>query len=230
MNRQIAKISTKILTMKKSELRELLIKAQNGDLVARNTIVVNHIKLVFNVSNKYKSNGCYGTGLTHEDLEQEGIFGLVHSISKYDMEKDKNLDFFLSFAAKGIKNAIREAIRSNKWIHKSLKENDIIISDNKTHPSSEDGGNDGWGASERALDNAPGSVLASRSVDLALTYQATRRALAQMVEERKMQIFDETFYEGHNACQAAKVIGITRQAIQRHLKQMLPIIQTLVES
>lgn len=60
----------------------LIRKAQNGDMDARNRMIMTNMKLVAYIAGKYK-----GHGLEYEDMIQEGTFGLIRAIEMYDPDK-----------------------------------------------------------------------------------------------------------------------------------------------
>lgn len=63
-----------------SEEIDLVRKAQEGDLRARNRMIECNIRLVISLANKYSCRS-----MTLEDLIQEGVFGLVEAIRKFDI-------------------------------------------------------------------------------------------------------------------------------------------------
>ena len=67
----------------KEEENDLIVRAQNGDKEARNKIMEGNLKLVLTIAKRYINNG-----LSYEDLIQEGNFGLIRAIEKYDFSKD----------------------------------------------------------------------------------------------------------------------------------------------
>ena len=66
-------------TYNKEEELELIKKAQNGDIEARNKIIEGNLKLVINISKRFMNKGT-----PFEDLIQEGNFGLIRAIEKYN--------------------------------------------------------------------------------------------------------------------------------------------------
>lgn len=65
--------------LEQSQELELLHKAQDGDVKARDTIVKHNLKLVVDIAKKYTKRG-----LPFMDLVQEGNMGLVHAIDKFN--------------------------------------------------------------------------------------------------------------------------------------------------
>ena len=63
--------------------KELMIKAKNGDIEARNEIVTANLRFVFDVAKKYR-----GHGVDIADLISEGNKGILKAIDKFDIKKD----------------------------------------------------------------------------------------------------------------------------------------------
>ena len=112
--------------MSKGELYDSLVKAQNGDEKARETLIINNIILVrFRVNSRFSH-----TGLDTDDLVSHGIIGLIKAISAYDFSK--NVDFN-TFASKCIDNEILLFLRDfkNKYKVDSLESEVYRIDDEK---------------------------------------------------------------------------------------------------
>lgn len=86
----------------KSIEEELINKAQNGDIEARNMIVENYLKLVISIAKRYLDKG-----LSFEDLIQEGNFGIIKAIKKYDKTKGTK---FSTYSVWWIRQSITRAI------------------------------------------------------------------------------------------------------------------------
>ncbi|MFA5300504.1 MAG: sigma-70 family RNA polymerase sigma factor [Lutibacter sp.] len=78
-----------ILTVE--EERELAVKANTGDIEARNKLIKCNIKLVVSAAKKY----FYRTD--YEDLIITGILGLIHAIEKFDATRDVRLSTYATF-------------------------------------------------------------------------------------------------------------------------------------
>ncbi|WP_297598081.1 sigma-70 family RNA polymerase sigma factor [uncultured Cetobacterium sp.] len=88
----------------KDEEVELLTRAKNGDVEARERLIVCNLRLVVNVAKKYGNKG-----MSFIDLISEGNFGLIYAIEKFDIEKGYRLS---TYAVWWIKQAISKAIIS----------------------------------------------------------------------------------------------------------------------
>ncbi len=82
--------------------RELMIKAKNGDVDARNEIITSNLRFVFDIAKKYR-----GRGVDIADLISEGNKGLLKAIDKFDTTK--NVKFF-TYAVWWIRQHMMQAI------------------------------------------------------------------------------------------------------------------------
>lgn len=87
----------------KSKELELIKKAKNNNLLARNELITANLKFVFNVAKSYK-----GMGVSIDDLISEGNLGLIKAIDKFDTTKDVK---FISYAVWWVKQSIQEFLK-----------------------------------------------------------------------------------------------------------------------
>lgn len=93
---------SKYNTISKEEERELLIKAKNNNLEAKNKIITSNLRFVFNIAKKYR-----GKGVAFEDLISEGNIGLTNAIERFNVEKDVK---FISYAVWWIRHSILDEL------------------------------------------------------------------------------------------------------------------------
>lgn len=98
--------NTKVFTA--DEERKLLIKCKSGDIDARNKLIENNLRLVAYIAKRY-----IGRGISYQDLIQEGNFGLMKAIDKFDLRKGYKLS---TYATWWIKQAIARAIADQSRI------------------------------------------------------------------------------------------------------------------
>lgn len=79
-------------------------KAKAGCVKSRNEIIESNIGLINKVASKYT-----GRGLELDDLFQEGVFGIIDAIKKYDLDKGFA---FTTFATHDLKNRISRAAKN----------------------------------------------------------------------------------------------------------------------
>lgn len=90
-------------SLSETELRELIKKAQSGDIEARNKVVENSIWLVGTVNSKYNNT---------EDGFQQGILGLIEAVEKYNMSVETK---FSTYAYYWITQKIDRYINKNAY-------------------------------------------------------------------------------------------------------------------
>lgn len=90
-------------SLSETELRELIKKAQSGDIEARNKVVENSIWLVGTVNSKYNNT---------EDGFQQGILGLIEAVEKYNMNVETK---FSTYAYYWITQKIDRYINKNAY-------------------------------------------------------------------------------------------------------------------
>lgn len=101
--------------------KELVLKAQAGDLDAEETLMRKYKETV-----KIKAKMYYMAGADEDDVVQEGMIGLLKAIRQYDAEKDAA---FGTFAGVCITRQIISAIRTaDREKHKALNTS-ISLSD-----------------------------------------------------------------------------------------------------
>ena len=100
--------STDILPppLDKEEELSCVLKAKQGDIIARNKLIEHNLRLVVFLAKKYES-----TGYDLEDLVSIGSIGLIKGIETY--KPDKNIKL-ATYASRCIANEILMYIRKNK--------------------------------------------------------------------------------------------------------------------
>ena len=100
--------STDILPppLDKEEELEYIIKAQEGDIEARNKLIEHNLRLVVFLAKKYEN-----TGYDIEDLVSIGSIGLIKGIKNYKIDKNIKL---ATYASRCIANEILMFLRKNK--------------------------------------------------------------------------------------------------------------------
>ena len=83
-----------------------IIKAQNGDIEARNVLIEHNLRLVVFLAKKYEN-----TGYDIEDLVSIGSIGLIKGINTYKIDKNIKL---ATYASRCIANEILMFLRKNK--------------------------------------------------------------------------------------------------------------------
>ena len=115
---KVGVISPRVLN--KDEERELITKAQKGDLEARNTLVNYNIKLVIKVAKYYQ----HVSNISFEDLIQEGTLGLIHSIEKFQVDRGNRLSTYATYWIK--QNIIRYIQQQGRAVRIPTRYNELI--------------------------------------------------------------------------------------------------------
>jgi RNA polymerase primary sigma factor len=89
----------------KTKERQLLKKAKQGDMNARNEILKANLRYVFNIAKKYR-----GYGIPMEELISEGNMGLLYALTKYDMNNDVK---FITYASWWVKYYLIDSIKKH---------------------------------------------------------------------------------------------------------------------
>lgn len=115
--------STDILPppLEKEEELQLLIKAQKGNIVARNKLIEHNLRLVVFIAKKYE-----GTEDSLEDLVSIGSIGLIKGINTYKIDKNIRL---ATYASRCIANEILMHLRKNKKRNADISLDDALTYD-----------------------------------------------------------------------------------------------------
>ncbi len=105
------------------EERECIIKAQQGDVDAKNKLIEHNLRLVVFLAKKYEN-----TGYDMEDLVSIGSIGLIKGINTYKLDKNIKL---ATYASRCIANEILMFLRKNKKRKKEISLEDSLNYDNE---------------------------------------------------------------------------------------------------
>ncbi|WP_408954613.1 SigB/SigF/SigG family RNA polymerase sigma factor [Natroniella sp. ANB-PHB2] len=107
--------------LSQEETKRLLIKSQQGDRQAKDTLVKHNLRLVLKIVHRFK-NAVYSL----EDIFQIGTIGLMKAIERFDLSKGVN---FSTYAVPLIIGEIKVFLRDNDRvkISRNLKEKAIKI-------------------------------------------------------------------------------------------------------
>lgn len=117
------KVNVKKKTIKKSkdlltdsQIKEHLLKSQQGDKASRDLLVEKNVRLVWSVVQRFMNRG-----YDPEDLFQIGCIGLIKSIDKFDLSYDVR---FSTYAVPMIIGEIQRFLRDDGSVKvsRSLKE------------------------------------------------------------------------------------------------------------
>src|SRR5690625_4162512 len=111
MNVNVRSNNNKMLT--NEEVRRLIAQSQQGDKLARNTLVEKNVRLVWAVVQRFLNRG-----YDPDDLFQIGSIGLIKSIDKFDLSYEVR---FSTYAVPMIIGEIQRFIRDDGTIKVSRK-------------------------------------------------------------------------------------------------------------
>ena len=105
----------KVLSQK--EMESLLMKARDGDAIARETLIEGNLRLVLSVIQRFS-----GRGESPDDLFQVGCIGLIKAISNFDPSKQVR---FSTYGVPMIAGEVRRYLRDNSAIRVSRSLRDV---------------------------------------------------------------------------------------------------------
>ena len=103
--------TSKLKTLKDTEMQELLKRSNAGDLQAREQLIEGNLRLVLSVIQKF-----IGRGENPDDLFQVGCIGLLKAIQNFDITKEVR---FSTYGVPMIAGEIRRYLRDNSSIRVS---------------------------------------------------------------------------------------------------------------
>jgi RNA polymerase sigma factor (sigma-70 family) len=101
--------SPKYHLLTEDEEKALSIRIQMGDNLAREQLINSNLGLVFSIANQFTNHIRHTSGLSMEDLVQEGNIGLILATEKYNPERGK----FSTCAALWIKQQIWKTLKQH---------------------------------------------------------------------------------------------------------------------
>lgn len=109
--------------LEEKEETELLIKCKEGDIDARNTLIVHNLRLVVFIAKKFES-----TKINIEDLISIGSMGLIKGVQTFKMEKNIKL---ATYASRCIENEILMYLRKTQKSRNEYSLDEVLSIDNE---------------------------------------------------------------------------------------------------
>ena len=109
--------TAKLATLTNKEMNELLLRIKDGDLEARNKMIIGNLKLVLSVIKKFNNRRDNA-----DDLFQVGSIGLMKAIDNFDLSHNVK---FSTYAVPMIIGEIKRYLRDNGLIRVSRSLKDI---------------------------------------------------------------------------------------------------------
>lgn len=238
---EICGVDTSTLAvLKEDEKRELLLRAQNGDMQAREKLILGNLRLVLSVSGRFHSK-CDSA----DDLFQIGCIGLIKAIDHFNLDLDVR---FSTYAVPMIIGEIRRYLRDNNAMRVSRGLRDLayralLIREEISLRESRDATTAELavrlGVSEREISSAMEAIVEPMSLydsvyndgddstyvidqvkdedqsDDAFIENLTLKDALKTLSEREWGIINRRFYKGRTQMEIAEEIGISQAQVSR---------------
>lgn len=107
--------------------KELILKAQQGDLSAENAVALNYFSLAKTIARSFNVAGVYDA----DDLAGHGMLALTRAIRTYDVNSNAS---FKTYASRCIKNAIVDVTRKANTSVEEVNLDEAIPSSDNQNP------------------------------------------------------------------------------------------------
>lgn len=214
-----------------------------GSPELRNRLVVQYAPLVKYVAGRLRSG--LPQNVDSNDLVSEGVFGLMDAIEKFDLGRGLE---FQTYAVPRIKGAMIDALRSQDWVPRSVREklraieraHAVLVEKLGRTPTEEEIAGE-MGITPKALNGlyAKVSYTSIAAVEdlvvvddapapgAAMEDDAVKEALLRHVRdlrERDQIIVALYYYEGFTLAEIGQVLGVTESRVsQLHTRAMLAL-------
>lgn len=228
------------------DILQLIRLSQNGDLAARERLVVENSGLIWSVAKRY-----FGRGADPDDLYQLGCVGFLKAIDGFDLEYGTQ---FSTYAVPKIAGEIRRFLRDDGAVKvgRSLKERAASIKMarqrltgqlNREPTLSELSAElnltvEEIAAAETAtactesIHKESGeegftleSILTSGAVEDKLVEQIALREALNTIPQRERMVIDLRYYRGLTQDQTAKILGVSQVQISRIEKKAILLLR-----
>ena len=183
---------------------ELLAKAENGDIDAKNKLIEHNLRLVAHITKKYYTAGC-----EQDDLISIGTIGLIKAISTFKSNKGIRL---ATYASRCIENEILMHFRNMKKTAQDVYISDPIDTDKD-------------GNALTLIDVIADEGDIEDEIDKKIKIEKLRVILTGTLDERETQIINMRYGLGGNEeltqREIAKELGISRSYVSRIEKAAL---------
>ncbi len=244
---EICGVNTSTLkTLSEEKKRELLSKTKQGDMKAREALVMGNLRLVLSVIRRFNPKND-----TLDDLFQVGCIGLIKAIDNFNPEFDVR---FSTYAVPMIIGEIRRFQRDNNSVrvsrgirdlaYRALKVREQISTDEQRDATTAEIAKR-LGEDERAVANAVEAIVEPISLydsvyndgedsvyvidqladesqsDEILIESLTLKEALKKLNEREKGIISRRFYKGKTQMEIAAEIGISQAQVSRLEKQAI---------
>jgi RNA polymerase sporulation-specific sigma factor len=192
---------------------EYLIKSRDGDMEARNTLIVHNLRLVVYIAKKFES-----TKINIEDLISIGSMGLIKGVQTFKIEKNIKL---ATYASRCIENEILMYLRKTQKMRQEVSLDEILNIDSE--------GNEMVLADILAAVDDEALVTLTKDEDKKEIYEALENLSKR---EREIIIMRFGLYEKEPLTQkeVADILGISQSYISRLEKRIIDKMRHEIES
>ncbi len=192
---------------------EYVLKAQDGDIVARGKLIEHNLRLVVFLAKKYEN-----TGIDLEDLVSIGTIGLIKGVNTYRLDKNIKL---ATYASRCIDNEILMFLRKNK-----KRRGEISFEDNLSFDSE---------GNELHLEDILGTEpdIVTKGIEEATEKELLYREIEKLNGRDKQIMVLRYGLFGHKDMtqkDVARVLNISQSYISRIEKKVIRKLKNLVKS
>lgn len=232
--------TAKLKVLKNEETRALLLRAKEGDELAREELIRGNLRLVLSVIQKFS-----GRGENVDDLFQVGCIGLIKAIDNFDVTQNVK---FSTYGVPMISGEIRRYLRDNSAVRVSrslrdtayrvLQAREALMADQQKEPSVED--------IAKALDLQPRDVVMAmdaisdpvslfdpvysdggesvsvmdqigdtKNTDAAWLERIALSEAVDKLDPREKSILAMRYFQGKTQMEVASAIGISQAQVSR---------------
>jgi len=192
---------------------ECLIKARDGDMEARNKLIVHNLRLVVYIAKKFES-----TKINIEDLISIGSMGLIKGVQTFKLEKNIKL---ATYASRCIENEILMYLRKTNKMRQEISLDEVLNVDSE--------GNEMILADILAANEEEALSVMTKDEDRREIYEALNKLPKR---EREIIIMRFGLYDRTPLTQkeVADLLGISQSYISRLEKRIIDKMRHEIES
>lgn len=232
--------TSRLPLIKSSEARELIEKAQKGDLDARDRLISGNLRLVLSVIQKFA-----GRGESMDDLFQVGVIGLIKAIDCFDLSQNVQ---FSTYGVPMISGELRRFLRDNSAVRvsRSLRDTAYKVMQTKEQLTNEQGREPDIDAIAKAMNIKRSEVVFAldaicdpvslyepiyndagesacvmdqigdtKNTDEHWLEQIALGEAVSRLSDREKRILSLRFYEGKTQMEVAREVGISQAQVSR---------------
>ena len=190
--------------LSRDEEVSLMRRANQGDSIARATLIERNLRLVVYISRKFEN-----TGISIEDLISIGAIGLIKAVNSFDPDKNIKL---ATYASRCIENEILMVLRKTNRLKLEVSFDEPLNTD--------------WDGNELLLSDILGTEpdLVSKDLDASVEKQMLHKAI-QTLNAREKYIVGLRYGLGedkeHTQKEVADMMGISQSYISRLEKRII---------